>query len=272
MHSDLEKLLELQRIDTEISRLNQEVAAFPKRVAEIETKLAGHLADVDKAKAAAKANEQNRRKYEGEIQALQQKISKYRDQMLAVKTNEEYRALGNEIKFAEEGIRGFEDKILESMIQSEDLDNNIKAAEKALTAERTEVEKEKKAAKECTAKDEAALKKLLPRRAALRAEINEGTLRQYDRVLKQRGSAIAEVRDQICLACHVMLRPQVYNEVRAGDKLLTCDSCGRILYFEPIIEVTPDTMDPVAPKSAAAEKDSESSGPAADTNTAEEIS
>jgi predicted nucleic acid-binding Zn-ribbon protein len=248
MHADLEKLLELQQTDAEISRLNQEIGALPKRVAEIETELAAHLADVDKAKAAAKGNEQNRRKYEGEIQTLQQKISKYRDQMLAVKTNDEYRALWNEIKFAEEAIRGFEDRILESMIQSEDLDNNIKAAEKALAIERAEVEQEKKEARDRTAEDESALKQLLPRRASLREGIDEMTLRHYDRVLKSRGSALAEVRDQICMACHVMLRPQVYNEVRAGEKLLSCDSCGRILYFEPVIEITPETMAPDPPK------------------------
>jgi uncharacterized protein len=244
MHADLTKLLELQRTDAEISRLNQEIAELPKRVAEIEAKLAGHLADVEKAKLAAKANEQSRRKNEGDIQALQQKISKYRDQMLAVKTNDEYRALGNEIKFTEETIHALEDKILESMIQSEDLDKNIKGAEKALAIERAEVEREKKEARDRTAEDQAALKQLEPQRAGLREGLDEGILRQYDRVLKQRGSALAEVRDQICQACHVMLRPQVYNEVRAGEKLLSCDYCGRIFYFDEVIEITPETMAP----------------------------
>lgn len=232
MQSDLVKLLELQRIDAEISRLKQEIAALPKRVAEIETKLAGNLASVEKAKSAAKSNEQSRRKYEGEIQSLQQKISKYRDQMLAVKTNDEYRALGNEIKFAEDAIRGFEDKILECMVQSEDLDTNIKAAEKALALEKAAVEKEKNEARTRTAEDEKSMAELMPNRAELRSGLNEDLLRHYDRVVKQRGSGVSEVREQICQACHVMLRPQVYQEVLAGT-LRTCDSCGRILYYDP---------------------------------------
>lgn len=232
MQSDLAKLLELQRIDEEIFRLKQEIAALPKRVAEIETKLAGNLASVEKAKSATKANEQNRRKYEGEIQTLQQKISKYRDQMLAVKTNDEYRALGNEIKFAEDAIRSHEDKILECMVESEDLDRNIKAAEKSLLIEKAEVEKEKNEARARTAEDEKAVSELQPSRVELRSGIAEDLLRHYDRVVKQRGSGVSEVRDQICLACHVMLRPQVYQDVLAGSAR-TCDSCGRILYYDP---------------------------------------
>lgn len=233
MHPDIERLSELQRIDGEIARFRREIAALPKRVADIETTLAGHIAAVEKAKTSAKTNEQERRKYEGEIQNVQQKISKYRDQMLAVKTNDEYRALGNEIKFAEEAIRGFEDRILDCMVKAEELDSNIKAAEKSLSAERADVEKEKEEARARTVEDERAVKELEPKRAEIRAGVTEDVLRQYDRVLKARGFALSEARDQKCLACHVMLRPQVFNEVRDGNVVLSCDSCGRILYFDP---------------------------------------
>lgn len=255
MHPDLEKLLELQKTDAEVARLKNEIAALPKRVAEIETKLAGNLAAVEKAKAAAKTNDQNRRKYEGEIQVAQQKISKYRDQMLAVKTNEEYRALGNEIKFSEDAIRALEDKILECMVESEDLDRNIKLAEMELAVERADVEKEKNDARSRTAEDEAAVQQLLPRRAELRSGISDDTLRHYDRVMKQRGSAIAEVRDQICLACRVMLRPQVYNEVRTGEHVLFCDSCGRIFYYDRSQDEQPQAVEnqTAGPESSTAE-------------------
>jgi predicted nucleic acid-binding Zn-ribbon protein len=253
MHPDLEKLLELQRTDAEITRLQQEIAALPKRVAEIEAKLAGNIASVEKAKTAAKANEQNRRKYEGEIQSLQQKISKYRDQMLAVKTNDEYRALGNEIKFAEDGIRGFEDKILECMLASEDLDRDIKAAEKALAVERADVEREKNQARERTAEDQKAVNELTPHRSELRGAVTEDVLRHYDRVMKQRGSAVAEARDGICLACRVMLRPQVYNDVLTCEHIRYCDSCGRVLYYDLSKEPPAEAKTPAVATVAASD-------------------
>ncbi len=64
------------------------------------------------------------------------------------------------------------------------------------------------------------------------AEWIADVLRQYDRVAKYRGTGISEVKDQKCMACQVMLRPQTYNEVRS-DKLVSCESCQRILYYDP---------------------------------------
>ena len=115
--------MELQQADREILRLNQEVAALPKRVAAIEEKLAGTKAGLEKAKTAVKADEATRRKYESAIQDLQGKISKYRDQSLAVKTNEQYKALLHEIQFAEQEIKSNEDKILELMLNADARDS-----------------------------------------------------------------------------------------------------------------------------------------------------
>jgi hypothetical protein len=71
----------------------------------------------------------------------------------------------------------------------------------------------------------------------MRAGVNEDLLRHYERVSKFRGSGISEVRDQKCMACQVMLRPQTYNEVRTGQQTLICDSCQRVLYFNPANEM-----------------------------------
>src|SRR3569832_469223 len=119
MLPELQNLLELQKIDREILRLNEEVAALPKRVAAIEQKLAGTQAVLEKARTAVKADDASKRKYESTIKDLQQKISKYRDQMLDVKTNEQYRALQQDIDFAQKEIQSTEDKILELMLNAD---------------------------------------------------------------------------------------------------------------------------------------------------------
>src|SRR6516225_7831628 len=135
MNSDLEKLIELEKVDREIARLNDEVATLPKRVAAIESKLADDKAAVERAKAAVKANEAARRKLEADIQGFQQKIVKYREQSSSVKTNDEYRALMHEVQFAEQEIGRCEDKILEFMIALEAEEKSLKAAETDLKAE-----------------------------------------------------------------------------------------------------------------------------------------
>jgi predicted nucleic acid-binding Zn-ribbon protein len=258
MLSDIEKLLHLQQADREIRRLNEEVAALPKRVTAIEEKLAGTKSTLEKAKAAVKADEAARRKYEAAIQELQGKISKYRDQSLDVKTNEQYRALLGEIQFAEQEIRANEDKILELMVNAEAREKEVRAAEADLKAETAEIEKEKAEARQRTAEDEKQLSEWNGKRNQLREGIAPDLLRQYERVSKFRGSGIAEVRDQKCMGCQVMLRPQTYNEVRSGKEIVSCDSCQRILYFDPANEkeeerVTTPTRRRPRPKSDASQ-------------------
>jgi predicted nucleic acid-binding Zn-ribbon protein len=233
MLPDIQNLISLQTADREILRLKEEIAALPKRVAVIEQKLAGTKAELEKAREAVKADEASRRKYEAAIKDLQLKISKYRDQSLEVKTNEQYKALLHEIQFAEQEIRINEDKILELMVNAEARDKAVKAAEVELKAETAEIEREKAAARERTAEDEKQMAEWNAKRDAARGGVNADLLRQYDRVAKHRGTGISEVRDQKCLACQVMLRPQTYNEVRSSSRVITCDSCQRILYYDP---------------------------------------
>jgi predicted nucleic acid-binding Zn-ribbon protein len=237
MLPDIEKLLQLQVADREIRKLQEEIAALPKRVAAIEEKLAGTKAQLEKARTAAKGDEANRKKFESAIQDLQGKISKYRDQSLEVKTNEQYKALLHEIQFAEQEIRLNEDRILEVMVNAETRDREVKAAEAELKAEAAEIEKEKEEARKITAADQAKLAEWNAKRDGLRKVISDDLLRHYERVMKFRGSGLAEVRDHKCMGCQVMLRPQTYNEVRNGEQLVVCDSCQRILYFDPANEM-----------------------------------
>lgn len=251
MHPDLEKLIALQGVDAEIARLREEVAALPRRVAAIETQLAGTRAQLDQAKTAIAANQTEKRKQEQAIQDAQQKISRYREQSLAVKTNEQYKALMHEIGFAEQEIRSAEDRILEIMVGSETLELQLKGAEKELQEEMAEIEKEKAEARAVTARDQAELAQWTAKRSALRAGVAPEHLHHYDRLLASRKSALAEARDHKCGFCHVLLRPQTYNEVRGNQHIIPCDSCQRILYYDASKDMAAAAPDAAAAKKAA---------------------
>ncbi len=250
MNADLEKLIELEKVDREANRLSEEVAGLPKRVAAIEEKLAEHKAAVEKAKARVKGNEASRRQLEADIKGFQEKIAKYRSQSSSVKTNEEYRALMHEVEFAEKQISGCEDKILELMLGLESEEKALKIAEAELKTESADVEKEKAEARVRTTEDEKLLAELKEKRTQLCADVNYSTMAHYDRVMRQRKSAIAEARDQKCMACFVMVRPQTWQEIRTNEQIITCNSCGRILYFNPASEVAPPP-EPAKKKSRA---------------------
>jgi hypothetical protein len=238
MHPDLAKLMDLQQVEGEIARLNAEVAALPKHLQAIETKLNSAKDRVEKAKAAIKADELAKRKYESDIQGQHDKIRKFREQSSSVKTNDQYKALLAEISFAEQEIRAFEDKILECMEDAENKERQLKAAEADFKAETAEIEKEKNEARAVTEKDEKRLAELRQTESSLRGGIGEDTLSQYDRIARHRGTGIVGARDQRCLGCQIMLRPQVFSEIRKGERVIICDSCSRLLYFIP--SETPD--------------------------------
>ena len=240
MLPDIERLLELQVADQEIRKLQDEIAELPKRIAVIEQKLAGTKAQLEKARTAAKADEANKKKYESAIQDLQGKISKYRDQSLDVKTNDQYKALLHEIQFSEQEIRINEDRILEVMVNVDGREKEVKAAEAELKAETAEIEKEKEDARRVTAEDQKKLAEWNAKRDGLRQGIDDDLLRRYERVMKFRGSGLAEVRDQKCMGCQVMLRPQIYNEVRNGQQIMYCDSCQRVFYYDAAKDIQPE--------------------------------
>lgn len=232
MHRDLEKLILLQQADREVSRLEEEIAELPKRVAVIEQKLGAARQQVESVQKAMKEDEGVRRHHESAIQDLRQKVSKYRDQSLEVKTNEQYKALMHEIEYAEKEIAALEDKILEIMVAGESREQELKAAQSELAQQSAVIEKEKTETRARTEQDQAELKRWSGVREGLRAEISADPLALYDRIRRVRGLAITVARDQKCSTCHVVLRPQKYNEIRSNEQVLTCDSCNRILYFE----------------------------------------
>jgi predicted nucleic acid-binding Zn-ribbon protein len=225
-----------------MAALEKEIATLPKHIAQIEKTLESHVRRLDADRAAMAANQRDRKKLDGDTQLHNQKITKLREQMAGAKTNEQYKAFQNEIDFIAKEIRKAEDRILELMTESEALDGNVKKAEAALKEEKATVEAEKKQARERTAADQTQLDQLLAERTTAIAGLPKATAVTYERIKKKWGGvAIAEVEAGRCSACQLMLRPQYFQEVRKGDQLMTCESCGRFLYYNPPVQV----QDPV---------------------------
>jgi predicted nucleic acid-binding Zn-ribbon protein len=231
---DLKLVVRLQEIDNRLAELAREIASLPKHIAEIEKKLVAHERKLDADRAALAANQKERKKCETDIPVQDQKISKLKDQMLTAKTNEQYGAFQKEIEFCQKEIRKLEDRILELMAESEPLEKNVKAAEAALKDEKAQVEAEKGLARERTAVDQKAASELQTERASIAKEVTPATYQQYERVRKGRkGVAVAEVVDGRCTACYMVLRPQYYQDVKRTETILFCESCQRILYYNP---------------------------------------
>ncbi len=236
MNQDLSLVLKIQDLDSQAVALEQEIAALPKHIAEIEKALDSHKRRLEVDRAALAANLKERKRLEDDIKVQEQKISKLRDQILSAKTNEQYRAFQHEIEYCQGEIRKFEDRILDLMGESEPLDAAVKQAEKDLAAEAKQVEAEKAAARERSGTTQKKLAESKAERAATAAQIRQDYVVHYERLHKRypNGIAVAEAIDSSCSVCHMIIRPAVLQELRtAKDGLVFCESCKRILYYNP---------------------------------------
>ncbi|HYL77979.1 MAG TPA: C4-type zinc ribbon domain-containing protein [Bryobacteraceae bacterium] len=241
MTADIEQVTRLQSLDQKIGELEREIATLPKHIAHIEKALDSHLRRLEADRAALLANQKERKQLEDDVKVENQKISKLRDQMLGAKTNEQYRAFQHEISFCEGAIRKAEDRTLDLMAEAEPLDGNVKKAEAALKEEKQQVEAEKARARERTAADKKQLEQAQAERKTLVAAVKPQTYRDYERIRKKwHGSALAEASGGRCSGCQIVLRPQFYQDLRNSGELMFCESCGRILFYNPPVSFEHD--------------------------------
>jgi len=234
MNADLERLIALQKLDTCAQDDEHWLVDEPGRLAALETRLETARQQVASAKQRLADNQNARRGVEKDVAVHQGRLSKFREQAMAVKTNQEYHAIQHEMAFAQAEIKTLEDRILELMVDADDLTAAVKKAEGALNADQKTVEAEKKALAAESVRLKAELDQLRAERHTLVGAIEPKVLAMFELVAKRRnGLAVAEARDGICTICHVRLRPQVFNTIRRNDEIIQCDTCQRILFFVP---------------------------------------
>ena len=232
MNADLERLIALQKLDTTAEAARRTLAAEPEHEQALEARLEAARLQVAAAKERLAANKNARAALEKEVAMHQGRLSKFRDQAMAVKTNQEYHAVQHEITFAQTEIKKIEDAMLERMLETDELTAAGKAAEAQLASEQKSVEADRRAVTATHRDMEAALERITAERATLIAGLDKQVLATFEAVSRKRnGVAVAEARDGVCTICHVRLRPQVFNTVRRNDSILQCDHCNRILYF-----------------------------------------
>ena len=182
-------------------------------------------------------NQVARREIEKEVAVHQGRLSKFREQAMAVKTNQEYHAVQKEIEFAQTEMKAAEDKVLERMLEADDLTAAVKRAEAELAAETKKADADRKALAAEFAELRSSLGRIGGERTGVIKALSPPVLDIFERVAQRRnGIAVAEAREGICTICHVRLRPQVFNTVRRNEQIIQCDSCNRILYFVPAAE------------------------------------
>ena len=231
MNPDLRKLIVLQDIEKNIAVLHKKISEIPAKTNELEA-LAGCVkASYEEKSSLMKELANRRRTLEGEVDLARTRLSRLKDQLMAVKTNKEYTAMLNEIKMAEMHILGEEDKILDLMEELETGEKAMTSAEKEMHRTRAATDEETRRINESVPVLESELEKLRGEKNAVTDSIDPDLIAQYRRIADaHKGVALAEAKDELCGACHVRIRPQMYTDLLLTETIMFCDSCSRILY------------------------------------------
>lgn len=243
MQAQIENLVRLQAVEVERGKLTHAAKALPALIAQAEAALAAMQAKAAAASDALNREETLRNRLEREVAGHRQKAARYKAQLDTVTTPAQAAAIEHEVQFAEREIERLENEEFASLERSE-------TEEAAMAAARAQVE-ELAATLDKTRELVAAQRKdmeqqqaaLAADREMLRKEIEQELLARFDRIAAQRGTGIARVESQQCMACRMGVRPQVWNQLREGE-LLNCDSCGRLLYWDPAFAPAPKTPQP----------------------------
>lgn len=232
MLQELRALIELQKVDREIIALQRQIEETPSRVKTVEQPLLDARAAFDVQKKRSDEFLKKKKAKEQRVNEVADRISKFKARTSEIKTNKEYQAHLKEIETFEHEKTSVEDELLELMVQADEMTQQMKAAEDLV---KTEEQKREAFARQLKAEAqelERVLGDLRAQRGRLVSGMQGEIYQEYMLHLETgQGLAIAEVRDNVCMGCHMNVPPQLYVEVRKGDQILNCPQCGRYLYY-----------------------------------------
>lgn len=234
MLPDLERLIQLQEIESKAAVANKAIAEAPGRIAALDALLQSATTALAAARQALADNQTRRRSIDNDLIAAQQRQDKYKEQVMAVKTNEQLHAMQAQIKAVGDEIGQHEERVIVSMMEADEINAAIKKADAALKAAQAKMAAERGTIENEVKANQATVAECAAARAAIVAAIdNKGMIDTFQRIAKVRGTAVARAEGERCTVCQVRLRPAVFAEVRKNDQIVQCDSCQRILYFAP---------------------------------------
>ncbi len=233
-NAELQSLVQLQALDLALRQLRDKVRRVPVELGALEQDLAECRRLYESVLKNQEEGDKHRRHLESEVETSRQKLSKYKDQLMSVKTNKEYQAMLAEIANCEKEISAKEDQILERMMLIDEWTEKQRAAKKELDARGKEIDAKRQELEAFRIQSENELGQLEGQRSVLRQRLSPELVELYERIATVRhGVAVAPALDQSCQGCHVRLRPQLFNEVKTNLQIIRCESCSRILYYPP---------------------------------------
>jgi len=230
MVREVQQMLEIQEIDRELLDLKAQIGRYPGVWEQTKSRLTAAKTRMDRGKSTLDNHELDRRRIEKSLRDQTELLRRYQMQSNMVKSTKELTALSTKV----EGIRMRISSLEREGLAELDREANVKAEKAASEAAYAEVEAEAKAErlriKGQIAEKRAQLEGLEKRRDAVFVGLPEDMRAMYERILRRHpGTVVVPVRNKSCTGCNFQLLNHEITRLHQGDKIQTCDNCGRIL-------------------------------------------
>lgn len=232
MQKDLELLLKLQEIDYDLTELERSKDYLPDMINNLKK-------EIEDTSTTFKNSDERltqlillRKQLELDLEEINSELTKLQRQMREIKTNREYDALVTEIANRKLKISNTEEELLKVLTETDEIQDKIKEQkEKSVSVEKNNLVQLESLQKEVDSIG-IKVKQKEDERKNISVRLNKLILATYERVKKVKGGvAIVPVRKRACSGCYKSLPPQRIQEIKKGDNLITCDSCGRVLIW-----------------------------------------
>lgn len=233
MKENLARLIELQAVDSELMEIEELKGDLPAQVERLEQDLETLKGAITEKKDRLREIEIEAHGSQGKLDDSREHLKKYQDQLVVVSTNRAYDALMTEMDVARQIIEESEYHLLELQEERSRLDDELKAAKLEAGEKKKRIGVQKTTLAETIAESEERAKTLEKERLKLLAKIAPNYYRSYERIRKARdGRAVVSLTRGSCGACYNTIPPQRQSEIKAMDRIVTCDNCGVILFWD----------------------------------------
>jgi uncharacterized protein len=233
--AELQKLIALQNLDTTIRKLEKDQQAIPERRVEIEGEFDQRAFEIRGLETRRDEAKHTRARLENEVVEQRGRAERAERNLMSSKKQDEYTAAIREADSARKQISALETQILEQLEQLEEAEASLNERADEIIGLNSDREARLKAFDEQTQTIGERLEAARREREELFANLPKQLSGLYARIRARirDGVAVAEARNRSCTACFMSLRPQVMAEIRRGEEIITCDNCGRILFYVP---------------------------------------
>jgi hypothetical protein len=230
LQKDLTLLLSLQEIDDQLGELERSKIYLPEMIGNLEKEVAGLGQSVADNEKILDDSQRQQRLLELEIEVEKQELDKFQKQMRVIKTNKEYDALVAEIDAKKQSIADKEEKVLALMAAADEARDKLAELQASLVDVKSRNGEHLHLLRDQESTLQAKIDDKLEKRKEIVKDINKQVVGIYERVRKGKGGmAVVPIRKRACSGCFKQIPPQRIQEIRRGDRIFACDSCGRLL-------------------------------------------